>query len=1366
MNSFKLYKENDEYILSVAENKLLRKEYKKQSLTRVRQEFLFYKTAENKNIPRVYEYGINEHPYIIMDFIDGARLSDTLLNEDETEHLFFHISSTIAHIHTYGICLNNLKPNSFIIKNKLPYLIDFSEASLNLTNHSEEKFNLAFISPEKLSRNSNHFASDIFSLGLLYLFCKNKKTILDEYETDTYQSLLTNEELLEKSVNKLTQNNFIKRMLNTIPLKRPSGTEVFEYFCNKTKQTDPRFQELFIKSYLFKCQEQAFKKLWKTKTLKYEFFDEPQKIEYLLALKLENQQQKLQILDEKQFVYKPEDFFKSFPQGYRDNKMYHHKLIEFFKDQNYRILLKRSENISPTDLFNSLEIEFDCFVLTESKHSELKKISNKEITELSAKIKIIPANIKPFQLRLLLLQNLSKKYKKDTYNEIYSFINWLGMDLPVSVAEILWENCFSLLQEGLLSRFLIIEGDYIKCASNNKDKKPDSRTLEIILEKLKQTSFFNILGKMYFLNNDTNKAMQYWNNHLEYLIQQQYFLSAYEFLNVISQQIKLSLFTFEIKKKFAFISRITGKFQESKKLYEQLIKETSDIPKAVILCDFAIVLQALNQHNEAINIYKDAIELFKLHKDWKSLFRAMNNLGVVYFDLKRYTEAESLFNDVLLQAKILKNIQFETISYLNLADIYCKRGEWNKAVFHCDKAIFIAENNNKWNLVSNGKIIKARSIFAQGDFVQATNILEYLLNLSQTKENQLLMHEILAWLIHFYQKTYSGKTEELLSVWNLPSDDMHEILVRELFFYYYFSKSYLNAYKMLEKIPENIILPAFLNSDNSVIEERLKELKIQNEHDSYLYYLTHYLRSDIPDRNSAQIENYYDDIKLFSFKPAEFFNTATDCSFISELLRKMDAVSEPLECIKIIILEISIHLRLIYFDNQLCPVFEVDKFNINDSPTNISYSNHLLKQAYNQKGFIFEDNLLNSETFSINADIIASGINSILSYSFYIEDSFYGLAYSEINAQTKLNNSQLELTQTLFQLANVYLENRFFKQDRLEKNDMISLTNESNKHWELIGNSKVMEDVYNKVKMVAKHNVNVLITGETGVGKELVSKAIHNLYTYKEKAPFVAVNCAAIPEQLLESELFGYRKGAFTGAVGDQKGKILEANNGTLFLDEIGELPLILQAKFLRVLQEKYVTPLGSSENIPVSVRIITATNRNLEEMVQKNLFRADLFYRLKVVTILIPSLAERREDIPLLVMHFLKKFNHKFDKNIQGIQPNTMRYLQSKEWKGNIRELENEMERAVLMCHKDYLSMDDLIENNIEENKQNEIINIPLQWKDYKQYKQNICNDLDKKFVTQLLSQADNNVSLASKIGHLERIQIYRLLKNYNEDN
>ncbi len=234
-----------------------------------------------------------------------------------------------------------------------------------------------------------------------------------------------------------------------------------------------------------------------------------------------------------------------------------------------------------------------------------------------------------------------------------------------------------------------------------------------------------------------------------------------------------------------------------------------------------------------------------------------------------------------------------------------------------------------------------------------------------------------------------------------------------------------------------------------------------------------------------------------------------------------------------------------------------------------------------------------------------------------------------------------------------------------------------------IGESPAIKQVLETVERVADTRTTVLITGESGTGKELIARLLHE-HSQRASKPFVAVSCAAIPETLLEVELFGAVRGAYTGAETDRVGKFEAAQNGTLFLDEIGDIPPLIQVKLLRVLQEREIERLGSNTPIPIDVRLVAATNRNLEEAVELGAFREDLYYRLQVVRIHLPPLRERREDIPLLANHFLKKFAEENGRVLREISPEAIEILQSACWKGNVRELENVMESAVVLAPPD----------------------------------------------------------------------------------
>lgn len=277
-------------------------------------------------------------------------------------------------------------------------------------------------------------------------------------------------------------------------------------------------------------------------------------------------------------------------------------------------------------------------------------------------------------------------------------------------------------------------------------------------------------------------------------------------------------------------------------------------------------------------------------------------------------------------------------------------------------------------------------------------------------------------------------------------------------------------------------------------------------------------------------------------------------------------------------------------------------------------------------------------------------------------------AYDYITKPFKIDEVRLNINNAL-RSKNLEVENRSLKKELVKE---YSFQN-------IIGNSQAMHQIYDLIKRVSQAPTNILVTGESGTGKEVVAKAIHYNGPLKDK-PFVTINCGAIPENLMESEMFGHKKGSFTGAISDKVGLFEVADGGTLFLDEVGELPITIQVKLLRAIQERVIRRVGATDDHKIEVRIIAATNRNLEDMVKSGGFRQDLYYRLNVINIKTPPLRDRKEDIPILAHHFLKKYNDKLGKNINGISTEAMEILANYDYPGNVRELENMLERTVAL--------------------------------------------------------------------------------------
>ena len=303
----------------------------------------------------------------------------------------------------------------------------------------------------------------------------------------------------------------------------------------------------------------------------------------------------------------------------------------------------------------------------------------------------------------------------------------------------------------------------------------------------------------------------------------------------------------------------------------------------------------------------------------------------------------------------------------------------------------------------------------------------------------------------------------------------------------------------------------------------------------------------------------------------------------------------------------------------------------------------------------------------------------------------------------------------------------------------------------IITRSLALESILGKAKLVAASDASVLLRGESGTGKELLARAIHKASSRSAK-PFIAINCGAIPEQLLESELFGHTKGSFTGAARDYKGLFQAAEGGTVFLDEIGDMPLPLQVKLLRVLQDKEIRPIGNTQSMPVDVRIISATHRNLEEAIKAGSFREDLYYRLNVVAFVLPALSERREDIPVLATHFLALLAERYKKPLNGFASEAMEILVRSSWPGNVRELYNVIEQAVALSTTSIITL--ALVDSAMRGQSAELSSF-----------ESARSEFERDYLAKLLKITGGNVTQAAKLAKRNRTEFYKLLQRHHLD-
>src|SRR5277367_2211597 len=361
----------------------------------------------------------------------------------------------------------------------------------------------------------------------------------------------------------------------------------------------------------------------------------------------------------------------------------------------------------------------------------------------------------------------------------------------------------------------------------------------------------------------------------------------------------------------------------------------------------------------------------------------------------------------------------------------------------------------------------------------------------------------------------------------------------------------------------------------------------------------------------------------------------------------------------------------------------------------VQVSRTIVSQVLSDGVAVLSNDLPATETFSETASIVERRIHSVLAVPLEVFDRILGVIYLDAtNPDARFDENHLQLLTAIGSIAAAALDNarrmESLEQENRRLQDEISLEHN------MVGDGPRMREVYQFIARVAPRDITVLISGESGTGKELVARAIHRTSARASK-PCVAINCAALADNLLESELFGHEKGSFTGAIAQKKGKLEIAEGGTVFLDEIGELAPLLQAKLLRVLQEREFERVGGTRTIKLDVRLVTATNRDLEEEVKRGRFREDLFYRLNVVALRMPALRERREDIPLLASYFAAKFSQRSNRTVLGLSPNARACLTNYDWPGNVRELENAIEYAIVLGSSDVILPEDLPEAVLE---------------------------------------------------------------------
>ncbi|NOK04784.1 MULTISPECIES: sigma 54-interacting transcriptional regulator [Myxococcus] len=455
---------------------------------------------------------------------------------------------------------------------------------------------------------------------------------------------------------------------------------------------------------------------------------------------------------------------------------------------------------------------------------------------------------------------------------------------------------------------------------------------------------------------------------------------------------------------------------------------------------------------------------------------------------------------------------------------------------------------------------------------------------------------------------------------------------------------------------------------------------------------------------------------LPAFPPRELVHTSNPDSHTSELpgvpgrelllLRRLTAFSERLlglydlerlleglmdEAIEVTRADKGFLILMENGDPRVKVARNVSRENIEDAVEKDKISDSIIAKVVKEQKALIVADALDSPEFNKSESVVNLRVHSVMCVPLMQKGDLFGVLYvGNDRLVNRFEPKSADMLTIFAAQASLILQNAMLVSDLKLDNTELRRKLEDQRYGDIVGACQGMRDVYKRIDKIAPTDISVLITGETGTGKELIAREIHRRST-RAKGPFITINCGAIPENLLESELFGHVKGSFTGAVATKAGKFQAAIGGTLFLDEIGEMPLQLQVKLLRALQEKVVYKVGDNRGEPVDIRVVAATNKVLEDEVKKNTFREDLYYRLNVVTLKLPPLRERGEDVVVLGRFFLQKYAREFSSKARGFTPSATVSMRKYGWPGNIRELENRLKKAVVLADKPLLGPDDL---------------------------------------------------------------------------
>jgi len=1361
-----------------AGNQVVIKKYKAAEEAQARSEYIFLASLPSANVPGVIEYGSSpENLFLAMEYISGNSPSSAdFSSKHELNTFFFKLCNQIVTIQSAGIVLNDLKPDNIINREQEPWILDLGLATTNNYNDGRFRGNIAYSSPEKLKHNSANFASDIFALGILYYYLSQGKHPSIELETMDWQAFLLQKEQWRQWLQEQELPDFIKSLLAYDPSLRPTAVQALQYFGELAGNT-PQLNWSIIDDHLFSAQHEMAGRLMQERALTINPDDEPHRVINQFILLSENAGKPAIIISDHKLIYQPEDILARF-QRLIDGKLKNlSDLIDFPAELAHIVLIQNNTN-SP--FFTKMRLRPDTHILRidASFPAHLVKSAefNSYLLSTSALLSdTIPADsLSIASARLWLRSQVLPETASDHY-ELIDLSAYINHALPLKLAELLDSNWLTQVTAALQNGNITLSASEFTANYSNPQPLAEE-TLQNFQNIASENQFHLHAALIAILRGDNIAAIQQINLQYRIFKQKGFFISAWQSITFLESRLNWQQLDFNLQKAKAFLARKLGDPALAIEIYRQIKPQPDSIQFATIASDIAIAYQENEQLDEAISAHQQALAFFRYASNTKAVLRCLNNIAAVYYLKNDYNQSSQLYLEMIRITETNENSEFarnyHLIAEINLADIFLHKAQWKRALSYAQNAAQNADRMQLQPFRYQAEFIAIAARFALGKNDGLLLIIEQFLVDKYLKQNPPLFQELTAqalMILQFLDPDKARKLADTLS--NSPLAEYSPDLLLALFFYSWQNRQFKQSYHIAELIKKPLYRELINTLINPTVNSVLKAVqKLSRIDDSWLYIiftaqitLAGYNQKD--KRIQKEIANLLD---IYSFKPLENITQSEISTTPQHLQLLWDVVSlihdkvdfpQIMEAVLSGIIRISQLDRAVFFawqDGKFIAQQGIDKNLQPLEPDSIQVSQTILQETLEKNEISFLNNLQSEVEFDIHSSIFGLGLRSAVCYPLILQETVHGVIYSDAQSSRTFSEQEQKLLASILVQGRSAFEKAVLIQNiRREQLDKL-IENDQKFDDSIIGSSSEMQKVFHLINLVASHNVNVLITGDTGTGKELVARAVHKRYAADK--PFTPLNCAAIPEALLESELFGYVKGAFTGADSDRKGLIEATKGGTLFLDEIGDMPVALQAKLLRVIQERQLTPVGSNKIIPVDVRIIAATNRSLEKAIENGSFRQDLYYRLKVIKIDLPSLHKRRKDIPLLVKHFIDRYNDRFSKSVSGISTPALQLLQNKTWHGNIRELENDIERAMVLCQGDQLTLD-LFEGSALHNNYSLEDNIPLNWDDYKEYRRQFNANLDEIYAKKLLKAAGNKISAASRLANISRTQIYRLL-------